>query len=1011
MRKHFLLLFLMALLPLAGFAADISTIWTVTAPSFSYGGTQALTVKQGESTISAENYTATYYKEDKTTQITGEITAQDYGNYWVKVSGVVAKGFEGDIFASFQITKGTITVKVKEDSYFVKNYKAADPASIAYNTTNVVIAFSAQPNGENIANSVNTGTVTYSYGDNQNANFQSDGTTPLTTGDKGYKITFAGITLKDAAAANYDLAWEDRYMKIKQIVFDNTAVAANAVGFTITETSGYAPASPYTYKSQHQAPTYKVEWRYGTGANDKMELTAGTDYKVRYNNSTLSSEGDEAIQAGSYTANFAAANAKGNFVINGTATKNKLGEFTINKANLAIMVMPRSKVYDGAAFAAGEAQFSVTGWVANDLSATIATTYLSVNATDAAALKKDAADYQVKAALDDAATFKRGGTTVDIKVKDNYEVNVAVPTLWTIERREFTLKPADQTKVYGAALPDLTADGVLVVPVLADDDPATDEDESVTAGAISAAEATTIKSAMKLTYGNEDEEATTPVALNADSPIGTYPTGVKLAKLPDDNTDGDGTTKISNDQRAVLKNYTITLENAKFTITGAPFRITPLVSVTQYGTPVAPAAVAYNEANQPIAINNDEVAFEYYKDGVKLDAAPTERGSYVVKIVRNPNIAKGNYAGGVITYQDTPFSIIKKQLNIVVPEVKLWNNATKTILNRKYKIDTNALKVGDDVLEIELDFTTTAVAGLTVGAASTDYKITFSGYAAAGVDNVIIAKLKAGENDNANYEIATSTGGRLLETDLAQLDLELDGDAEKVVDAVDVTASNANVIYDVTIKNRKLNADKWNVLVLPFDVEPLDFCNTIDDYAVFNTLTSASGENVKFSLARTTIAANTPFLVKPTKEIDFDEINNNNTPNDATDDYRQFVFAGVVIKGGTPTVTVGDAQFIGTYETITVEAGNYAMQGGSFVPLTAAATLGYTRAYLNLATTAPARITVEEADGTTTAISTITADGVAVAADGWYTLNGVKLQSMPTEKGIYINNGKKVVVK
>ena len=59
-------------------------------------------------------------------------------------------------------------------------------------------------------------------------------------------------------------------------------------------------------------------------------------------------------------------------------------------------------------------------------------------------------------------------------------------------------------------------------------------------------------------------------------------------------------------------------------------------------------------------------------------------------------------------------------------------------------------------------------------------------------------------------------------------------------------------------------------------------------------------------------------------------------------------------------------------------------------------------------------ITIEDVDfGTgTTSIKTLNVETMkAYDVDGWYTLNGVKLQSMPTEKGIYINNGKKVVVK
>ena len=56
-------------------------------------------------------------------------------------------------------------------------------------------------------------------------------------------------------------------------------------------------------------------------------------------------------------------------------------------------------------------------------------------------------------------------------------------------------------------------------------------------------------------------------------------------------------------------------------------------------------------------------------------------------------------------------------------------------------------------------------------------------------------------------------------------------------------------------------------------------------------------------------------------------------------------------------------------------------------------------------------ILIEEPNGSTTAISAITVDGAFVEADGWYTTNGVKLQGVPTEKGVYIRNGKKIVIK
>ena len=55
---------------------------------------------------------------------------------------------------------------------------------------------------------------------------------------------------------------------------------------------------------------------------------------------------------------------------------------------------------------------------------------------------------------------------------------------------------------------------------------------------------------------------------------------------------------------------------------------------------------------------------------------------------------------------------------------------------------------------------------------------------------------------------------------------------------------------------------------------------------------------------------------------------------------------------------------------------------------------------------------IEEPNGNTTAIKTLDAETMQTySTDGWYNLNGVKLNGVPTEKGIYINNGKKVVIK
>ena len=51
------------------------------------------------------------------------------------------------------------------------------------------------------------------------------------------------------------------------------------------------------------------------------------------------------------------------------------------------------------------------------------------------------------------------------------------------------------------------------------------------------------------------------------------------------------------------------------------------------------------------------------------------------------------------------------------------------------------------------------------------------------------------------------------------------------------------------------------------------------------------------------------------------------------------------------------------------------------------------------------------ANGETTSIGTLKTTTGEVSFDGWYTLDGMKLNEKPSTKGIYINNGKKIVIK
>jgi hypothetical protein len=61
----------------------------------------------------------------------------------------------------------------------------------------------------------------------------------------------------------------------------------------------------------------------------------------------------------------------------------------------------------------------------------------------------------------------------------------------------------------------------------------------------------------------------------------------------------------------------------------------------------------------------------------------------------------------------------------------------------------------------------------------------------------------------------------------------------------------------------------------------------------------------------------------------------------------------------------------------------------------------------------PQRITVKliSANGDVDAIGEIDTTTGEISFDGWYDMSGRKLEGKPTASGIYINNGKKIVIK
>ena len=87
---------------------------------------------------------------------------------------------------------------------------------------------------------------------------------------------------------------------------------------------------------------------------------------------------------------------------------------------------------------------------------------------------------------------------------------------------------------------------------------------------------------------------------------------------------------------------------------------------------------------------------------------------------------------------------------------------------------------------------------------------------------------------------------------------------------------------------------------------------------------------------------------------------------------------------------------------------NNGSNGVGFYKLKAGSKLGVGKAYLEVTTNAPAYFGFDE--GTTEITNTDFTDSTDKAG-AWYTLSGVRLNAKPTQKGLYIVNGKKIMIK
>ena len=292
-----------------------------------------------------------------------------------------------------------------------------------------------------------------------------------------------------------------------------------------------------------------------------------------------------------------------------------------------------------------------------------------------------------------------------------------------------------------------------------------------------------------------------------------------------------------------------------------------------------------------------------------------------------------------------------------------------------------------------------------------------------------------------NYILKTDTEWgalRVITTTTLELD-PTDADlATKIADAAEackgadgIAGTTDDQVYKVTFANKTLKADTWYTMVLPFKVKATELVNSVMDadgeavFTIANRLNSATTTgNIVFKLEMKEIPANEPFLIKTAEDVDL----------------QNFELANRTIVNGIPMTPVYDGNLMyGTYEfqeiqcpagsnvlkwlvnketakpadpTANYDVNDWKVCRDYKAPINALEAYLYENRTVEANAAAPTIITVEDFDGQATTIKTLNTETMkAYAAEGWYTVDGIKLQGAPTEKGIYINNGKKVVIK
>ena len=195
---------------------------------------------------------------------------------------------------------------------------------------------------------------------------------------------------------------------------------------------------------------------------------------------------------------------------------------------------------------------------------------------------------------------------------------------------------------------------------------------------------------------------------------------------------------------------------------------------------------------------------------------------------------------------------------------------------------------------------------------------------------------------------------------------------------------------------RTLTSGTWNSICLPFDLDADGIEEVFGEgtkVAEFASVNGVNNDNLHFGQV-TSISARTPYLIYPANDRDID------TP---------IVLSGITIQPSPATVTEGGFNFTGIYSPTSI-TGKYFIASGNTIKKSTGGNLKGFRAYIE--SVAEARpLTFDFFDDVTTGVKDAKhlMNSGLLTTDNVYDLQGRRIAN-PT-KGLYVVNGKKVVIK